>query len=127
MDTPAQVKPMRALKELSDPKRRLVNKLIVSLHGDQIDEKAQAAINKTINRSRRSPDEHPKYYNGYMMFYKERFAELRKTGNSSDVTSIAKTLGKQWRALTDDERTTYNKNARIKAIGSDPDIPAESV
>ena len=49
MDTPAQVKPMRALKELSDPKRRLVNKLIVSLHGDQIDEKAQAAIDKIID------------------------------------------------------------------------------
>ena len=62
-----------------------------------------------------------------MLYYKECFAELRKTGSSSDVTSIAKTLGKQWRALTDDERTTYNKNARTQAIGSDPVIPAESV
>jgi hypothetical protein len=111
---PSQVKPLRALKELSDPKRRLVNKLIISLAGDQIDEKVQAAINKTINRARRSPDEHPKYYNGYMVFYKERFSKLKKTGS---VTAIAKQLGKQWRALTDEERATYNQNARREAIG----------
>ncbi len=111
---PPQDKPLHALKKLSDPKRRLVNKLIISLAGDQIDEKVQASINKTINRARRSPDEHPKYYNGYMVFYKEQFSKLKKTDS---VTVIAKTLGKQWRALTDEERATYNNNARLQAIG----------
>ena len=70
MDPSPQVKPLQALKELSDPKRRLVNKLIVSLHNGQIDEKVHAAINRTIKRARRSPDD-PKYYNGYLIFYKE--------------------------------------------------------
>ena len=115
MDPPAQVKPLHALKELSEPKRRLVNKLIVSLHSDQIDDKAQAAINRAINKARRSPDA-PKYYNGYMVFYQERFPELKKTGDK--ITSIAKQLGKQWRALSDEERATYNERARYQATGN---------
>jgi hypothetical protein len=117
MDPPPQVKPLRALKELSEPKRRLVNKLIVSLHSNQIDDKVQAAINRTINRARRSPDD-PKYYNGYMVFYKERFPELKKTGGN--ITSIAKELGKQWRTLSDEERATYNQNARHQTIDNKP-------
>ncbi len=74
---PPQIKPLHALKELTESKRRLVNKLIVSLYNDQIDEKAHASINRTINRARRSPDD-PKYSNGYLEYYKQEFPKLRK-------------------------------------------------
>ena len=111
-----QVKPLNALKQLPEAKRRLVNKLIVSLHSNQLTEKSEKTINRTINRDRRvqsSGDTKQRRCNGYLIFYKEMFSLVKnEEGLGGDVTSIAKYVGKRWRALSDTRRHTYNEQAR---------------
>ena len=52
-----------------------------------------------------------RYTNGYLVFYKERFAQLKKKDKDKPVTQIAKELGAEWKSLTDDEKENYNKQA----------------
>jgi hypothetical protein len=112
MSKRAQVKPLSAYKELTESKRRLVNKLIIGLHADTIDEDTRLNINRVINRSRRDPsDTGKRYTNGYLVFYKERFVQLKKTDKDKPVTEIAKQLGAEWKSLSDDEKAVYNKQA----------------
>ena len=51
MDNTKKAKPMEALKLLSEPHRRLVNKLITGLHSGEVDEKTKNCINLCIYRS----------------------------------------------------------------------------
>ncbi len=100
MSKTVQTKPLSACKELQESDRRLANKLI------------RHAINRTINRARRDPKDTGKQYtNGYLVFYKERFAELKKEENLRPVTEIAKQLGTEWKVLVDDKKAVYNKQA----------------
>ena len=114
MSKEIQSKPLSAYKELQEPGRRLVNKLIIGLHDQQLDEGVRLDINRCINRARRDPnDTEKRNTNGYLMFYMERFTELKKNENDKPVkvTEIAKQLGKEWKGLTDDEKAVYNKQA----------------
>ena len=75
---------MDAYKELDDTGRRLVNKLISGLHEQKLDQQTRLTINRTINRTRRDPnDTGKKYTNGYLVFYKERFVDLKNQGPTS--------------------------------------------
>ena len=95
-------KPLSAYKQLNDSSRRLVNKLIISLTDEKLDDKAKMSINRSINRARREPDDTgKKYTNGYMMFYRERFPQLKKKDKNKPVTDIARQIGAEWRALED--------------------------
>ena len=97
---------------MKESDRRLTNKLILSLHNKEIRGDAWHAINRTINRGRRDPNDNGKRYtNGYLVFYKERFAQLKKKEKGKPVTVIAKELGAKWKSLTDDEKANYNKQA----------------
>jgi hypothetical protein len=108
MSKKPQSKPMPAYKELDHSGRRLVNKLIVSLHDKQLPEATRMDINRSINRSRRGPkDTGKKYTNGYLMFYKEKFAPLKMTEADTPVTEIAKQLGAEWKLLTEEEKAIY--------------------
>ena len=110
MSKKTQVKPLSAYKELNESGRRLVNKLIIGLHADTIDEDTRLNINRTINRAKRDPsDTGKRYTNGYLVFYKERFAQIKE--KDKPVTEIAKQLGAEWKSLTDDEKSKYNKQA----------------
>ena len=112
MSKKTQVKPLSAYKELNESGRRLVNKLIIGLHAGTIDEDTRLNINRTINRAKRDPSDNGKRYtNGYLVFYKERFAQLKKKEKDKPVTEIAKQLGAEWKSLTDDEKSKYNKQA----------------
>ena len=103
---------MSAYKDLKESDKRLANKLIVALHNKEISGDAWHAINRTINRERRDPsDTGKRYTNGYLVFYKERFAQLKKKEKDKPVTQIAKELGAEWKSLTDDEKENYNKQA----------------
>ena len=107
-----QVKPLSAYKELTESGRRLVNKLIIGLHAHTIDEDTRLNINRIINRAKRDPsDTGKRYTNGYLVFYKERFAQLKKKEKDKPVTQIAKELGAEWKSLTGDEKAVYNKQA----------------
>ena len=65
-----------------------------------------------INRERRDPsDTGKRYTNGYLVFYKERFAQIKEKDKDKPVTEIAKQLGAEWKSLTDDEKSKYNKQA----------------
>ena len=101
---------MSAYKELDEPARRLVNKLITGLHEQRLDPESRLTINRTLNRSRHDPNETgKKYTNGYLVFYRERFVDLKTQGKP--VTEIAKELGLQWKALDDEEKSIYMKQA----------------
>ena len=101
---------MSAYKELKESDKRLANKLIVALHNKEISGDAWHAINRTINRERRDPsDTGKRYTNGYLVFYKKRFAQKKE--KDKPVTEIAKELGAEWKSLTDDEKSKYNKQA----------------
>ena len=110
MSKKIHTKPMDAYKELDDTGRRLVNKLITGLHEQKLDQETRLTINRTINRTRRDPtDTGKKYTNGYLVFYRERFLDLKTKGKS--VTDIAKQVGSEWKALNDEERSGYMKQA----------------
>jgi hypothetical protein len=112
MSRKTQTKPMLAYKDLDDSERRLVNKLIVNLHDKKLPQATRMDINRSINRSRRDPkDTGKKYTNGYLVFYNERFPQLKMKEKDTPVTEIAKRLGVEWRALTDDEKAGYKKQA----------------
>ena len=97
---------------MKESDRRLANKLIVALHKKELSGDAWHAINRTINRERRDPNDTGKRYtNGYLCFYKERFAQLKKKDKDKPVTEIAKQLGAEWKSLTEDEKAVYNKQA----------------
>jgi hypothetical protein len=105
-----QTKPIQAYKNLDDSGRRLVNKLIIGLHDKQLPDGTKLDINRAINRSRRNPsDTGKRYTNGYLVFYKERFPQLKKT--DAPVTEIAKRLGAEWNSLTEEEKDTFRKRA----------------
>lgn len=91
MSKKKQVKPLSAYKELSESGRRLVNKLIIGLHADTIDEDTRLNINRTINRAKRDPSDNGKRYtNGYLVFYKERFAQFKKRVPSGRALQMMK-------------------------------------
>jgi hypothetical protein len=101
---------MPAYKELDHAGRRLVNKLIIGLHDKQLPNGTKQDINRSINRSRRDPsDTGKRYTNGYLIFYKERFPQLKKT--DVPVTQIAKQLGVEWNSLTEEEKDKFRKRA----------------
>jgi hypothetical protein len=107
-----QTKPLSAYTELDPGSHRLVNKLIIALHDKQLDKSCMLDINRAINRSRRDPsDTGKRYTNGYLVFYKEKFTQLKKQDKSKAVTEIAKQLGAEWKDLTGDEKAIYNKQA----------------
>ena len=107
-----RTKPLSAYKELQESDRRLANKLILALYKKEVDGDSWHVINRTINRARRDPsDTGRQYTNGYLVFYKERFAELKKEENLKPVTEIAKQLCSEWKVLTDSEKAVYSKQA----------------
>jgi hypothetical protein len=92
-------KALAEYKKLNDSSRRLVNKLIVGLSNETLDDKVKKSINRAINRARREPDDKgKKYANGYTVFYREKFAQLGKKDRGKPVTEIAKQIGAEWRA-----------------------------
>lgn len=112
MSKKTQSKPMPAYKELDHSGRRLVNKLIVSLHDKQLPEATRMDINRSINRSRRDPkDTGKKYTNGYLVFYNEKFSQIKKKENDTPVTIIAKQLGAEWKLLSEDQKAIYKNQA----------------
>ena len=110
MSSKTHTKTMSAYKELDEPARRLVNKLITGLHEQRLDPASRLTINRTLNRTRRDPnDTGKKYTNGYLVFYRERFLDLKTKGKP--VTAIAQQVGSEWNALNDEERSGYIKQA----------------
>ena len=110
MSKKIHTKPVDAYKELNDTGRRLVNKLITGLHEQKLDQETWLTINRTINRTRRDPtDTGKKYTNGYLVFYRGRFLDLKTKGKP--VTAIAQQAGSEWNALNDEERSGYIKQA----------------
>ena len=100
-------KPLTEYKKLNDSSRRLVNKLIISLSNETLDDKVKKSINRAINRARREPDDKGKKYATHTVFYREKFAQLSKKDRGKPVTEIAKQIGAEWRALDFEGRGTY--------------------
>lgn len=113
---PKQLKAAISLAELQDSDRRLASKLVFSLRDQTLSGESQVQINRILNRSRRpaGQDLARKYSNGYLVFYRERFPSLRKSNKQADVTSIAKIIGAEWRALGEDRQQSY-RDAASKA------------
>ena len=106
-----QVKPLVVYKTLSGPDKRLVNKLIVSIHKEQLPQDDRRTINRSINRARNvQKDNGKKYTNGYLIFYKERFPKLKL--QDMPICDIAKHVGKEWRELDAIEKEKYNLLAK---------------
>jgi len=113
-----QMKPLDAYSKLSERKRRLVNKLISSLHDDTISDESDDlhAIKRIINRARRGPDQTVggRYNNGYLEFYRQQYADFREDHKDMKVTNIAREMGKKWKALTSEQQQVYKEKAKRK-------------
>ena len=91
-----QTKPLIAYEALAEDQRRLANKLIVALHEDKLNSNVQLDIRRSINRAKRDPaDTGKRYTNGYLIFYKERFSQVKK--DKPDVKKVAKFIGRMGR------------------------------
>ena len=91
-----QTKPLIAYEALAEDKNRIANKLILALHEDKLDSNVQLDIRRSINRAKRDPaDTGKRYTNGYLIFYKERFSQVKK--DKPDVKKVAKFIGRMGR------------------------------
>ena len=113
-----QMKPLDAYSKLSERKRRLVNKLIITLHDDTIPGESDEfhAIKRIVNRARRGPDKTVggRYNNGYLEFYRAQYADFREDHKDMKVTNIAREMGRQWKALTSEQQQVYKEKAKQK-------------
>ena len=93
--------------------KRLVNKLIAVLSSKQLDSNAWYTINRIINRSKRveSAKGKKKYTNGWLVFYRERYPQVRVKHKDMEVTGIAKLISSEWKSLSVEEKEKYKKLA----------------
>ena len=83
----------------------------MALHEKKLDSNAQLDIRRSINRSKRDPNDTGKRYtNGYLIYYKERFPVIKKD-YPEDVTLIAKKIGEEWRTMSDEKKESYRQTA----------------
>ena len=69
--------------------KRLANKLIVALHNKEISGDAWHAINRTINRERRDPNDNGKRYtNGYLVFSQGLLQAFHSSCQSYSITVL---------------------------------------
>ena len=55
--------------------------------------------------------------NAFMMFAGERRKQIKKENSELKVTEISKLLGQEWKAMSEDEKSPYTKEAkRLKEI-----------
>ena len=107
------MKPTRAYTDLQD--KRLANRVIMALAREELDDKAQKAIARCLNKAKRATSPttaKKKYTNGWLIFYKERFRKVRKSNPEIEVTGIATMIGQEWRKLSLDEKGKYTQKAR---------------
>jgi hypothetical protein len=113
-----QMKPLDAYSKLSERKRRLINKLILSLHDNTISDESDEfhAIKRIVNRARRGLDTTVggRYNNGYLEFYREQYGDFREDHKDMKVTNIAREMGKQWKALTSEQQQVYKDRVKQK-------------
>ena len=107
------MKPTSAYADLKD--KRLANRVIMALAREELDDKAQKAIARCVNKARRATSPttaKKKYINGWLVFYKDRFQKVRKANPEIDVTAIATMIGQEWRKLSVSEKGKYTQKAR---------------
>lgn len=107
-----QMKPLEAYGKLDQNKKRLLNKLIVSLYNDEIDSSSFASVNREVNKMRRGPNDGRKKTNGYLSFYKERYGQISKENPKLKVTEIGKLVGKEWKSKSAEEKTATKKETK---------------
>ena len=84
-----------------------------------------AKINKTPKKSsnKEKPDgEYKKrrVVTGYLLFAREKRPEVKEELGDVKPTEVISEVAKRWKALTDDERNTWN--TRAKEEGEDVDV-----
>jgi len=102
-----QLKPLVAYSKLEPNEKRIVNKLITSLYRDEISTTRFSGVNREINRTRRGDDDGRKQSNAYLLFYKERYPQIRKENPKLKVTDIGRLTGLEWKAKTVEEKNSF--------------------
>ena len=112
----SKLKSIAKYKELDERKKRLVNKLIQSLHDEtiQLESDTWFAINRQLNQARRpvGVDTARKYANGYTLWYRKECPAFRKENKDMTIQEVGRTLGKKWRTLPESERVSWKQKAK---------------
>ena len=114
---------LAAHRDLEAGDKRLVNRLIRDLHEKSLAPAQKDAVARAIRRSRRAEDtpgrNKVKFTNGYLLFYKLKYADIAKANSDQPITVIGKRMGAAWKALSEQEREKYRqKAADLRATGS---------
>lgn len=96
-------------QSLPAEQKRLVTKLINAMSNGEIDDKTCGQIRRSINRNKKT--DRSGHSNGYLVFYKENYPNVKQRHKDWKVTEIAKYIGEEWSKLSESDKTLYREQA----------------
>jgi hypothetical protein len=108
----SQHKAMDLYAQIGTQEKRAVNRLLKALASGHVTKAKLQSICRSISRNTiASQDEAPKRLSPYILYYKERYPDLRATMPEASLGDIAKVVGKEWKALGQAKQADYYKQA----------------
>ena len=96
----SQHKAMDLYEQIGTQEKRAVNRLLKALASGHVKKTELQSICRSISRNTiASQDGAPKRMSPYILYYKERYPDLRAKVPKASLGGIAKIVGKEWKAL----------------------------
>jgi hypothetical protein len=109
-------KTMELYNQIGTQEKRAVNRLLKAFASGNVERQELQSICRSISRNTSaSQDAGPKRVSPYILYYKERYADLRENMPAASLGEIAKVVGKEWKALGQAKQAEYHKQARNAA------------
>jgi NAD-dependent DNA ligase len=106
---------MQLYNNIGTRERRAVNRLLRAMSSSKVDQAELASICRSVSRLASTSTAHldePKRISGYILYYKERYAEARGKSPAASLGDLAKAIAAQWKQLPASEREAFNTRAR---------------
>lgn len=101
------------IESLSTRDRKLVLMFIKSLAAGKLDVAHHRKVTRSIKRATRQHQDKKSYKNGYTVYYTEQYPLMRAkcTDGKIHVCDVAKQIGADWQALSDQAKESYRRTA----------------
>ena len=107
---------MDLYEQIGTQEKRAVNRLLKALASGKVEKAELSSICRSIARNTSaSQDGATKRMSPYILYYKERYPDLRATMPEASLGGIAKIVGKEWKALGQGGKADYYNQARNMA------------
>jgi hypothetical protein len=102
---------MELYNQIGTQEKRAVNRLLKAFASGKVERQELQSICRSISRNTTSAsqDAGPKRVSPYILYYKERYPDLRAKMPEATLGGIAKVVGKEWKALGSKQAEYYNQ------------------